>query len=417
MLIVGATALSVLISVEKSPAVFESPGISPLLGAGYQCDINSPKEVSVKNLVLSSLPSERPYKKGCEMAKIGSVAKHKRADQYFDGYIQIVEMNPINGGVEVFARAWNSTGKQYGFGKDGSVDIERFLIVNPPIMVPDGTTSSFTNETGQTFQRNNFKEDIREALLQSLFHTISVKKQKFLSANIMLDKRGHTTTTVYPDPDVEVSSVDGMARFLGDAVWATARGHAGSGAVDNSTNRTAPALESGSNSGNWDIIERLFTLYDTSSIADDATIDSCIHSLYIEAKTDNATFNQGLTPTVMVTASNTSLVAGDYGSSVNGAAIASALDLGSVTTAAYNNFTCNATGIANTSKTGITKFGAMLSGDQSNTEPTWAGSVRSDVTTSLAETAGTTQDPKLVIESTAVAVAPLINKPLIFFTQ
>ena len=137
LLIVGATALSVLISVEKSPAVFESPGISPLLGAGYQCDINSPKEVSVKNLVLSSLPSERPYKKGCEMAKIGSVAKHKRADQYFDGYIQIVEMVPINGGVEVFARAWDSTGKQYGFGKDGSVDLERFRIINPTIMVPD----------------------------------------------------------------------------------------------------------------------------------------------------------------------------------------------------------------------------------------------------------------------------------------
>ena len=50
--------------------------------------------------------------------------------------IEIVKTNLIEGGIEVFARAWRD-GNQIGFGADGSVDVERFKVFNPPILVLD----------------------------------------------------------------------------------------------------------------------------------------------------------------------------------------------------------------------------------------------------------------------------------------
>src|SRR3990167_3637881 len=56
--------------------------------------------------------------------------------------ISKVEAIEVGGshGIELFAKAWKN-GKQMGFGKDGSVEIERFRIFNPPILVddPNGT--------------------------------------------------------------------------------------------------------------------------------------------------------------------------------------------------------------------------------------------------------------------------------------
>ena len=421
LLIVGATALSVLISVEKSPAVFESPGISPLLGAGYQCDINSPKEVSVKNLVLSSLPSERPYKKGCEMAKIGSVAKHKRADQYFDGYIQIVEMVPINGGVEVFARAWDSTGKQYGFGKDGSVDLERFRIINPPIMVPDGTKTSFTNEFGQSHLRNNFKEDVQEAMLQSLGHTILVKQQKFFNSNIITGKRGDTTTTAYPDAGSPgTTSVDGYVGHNSGAniSWTTLVNAAGNVVDAVSTNSLCAFTQASADSGLYNQIRRCITLFDTSSIPDNEAADSGTYSGYVEAKDDVTDMNTTVVAFKTTTAANTTLAAGDYSSSKLGALVSdTATDITSLTTGAYNDWPLNAAGKTNVSVTGITKMGWTTAQDQADSAPTWQANSTTDATISMADTAGTTQDPKLVVESSVPVAAPVISKPLIFFTQ
>src|SRR3989344_2016473 len=49
---------------------------------------------------------------------------------------EIQSVQKIEGGIEILARAWKD-GKQLGFGKDGSVEIERFKIFNPPILVDD----------------------------------------------------------------------------------------------------------------------------------------------------------------------------------------------------------------------------------------------------------------------------------------
>jgi hypothetical protein len=115
--------------------------------------------------------------------------------------IEIVSMRTIEGGVEVFARAWTKEGGQIGFGPDGTVDIERFQIINPPVLVADPAGSivrTWTdNDTGRVKERR-LREDAREALLQSLEHTLSVKKEKFGSTNIVPGKVGNTTSTFYP---------------------------------------------------------------------------------------------------------------------------------------------------------------------------------------------------------------------------
>ena len=50
--------------------------------------------------------------------------------------IEIVDIKPIENGLELFARV-SQGGKQIGFGKDGTVDVERFRLINPPTIVPD----------------------------------------------------------------------------------------------------------------------------------------------------------------------------------------------------------------------------------------------------------------------------------------
>src|SRR3990167_5280120 len=133
--------------------------------------------------------NEKATLKGKELAKIGTVVKQNVKSSGADYDIEVVSMNPIDGGVEVFARVWNPGGTQIGFGKDGTVDIERFVVINPPILVPDpnGDITRISE-----FGNYNLREDPKEAILQVLSHTVLVKKQKFNDSKIILNKIGNT---------------------------------------------------------------------------------------------------------------------------------------------------------------------------------------------------------------------------------
>src|SRR3990167_2105288 len=83
---------------------------------------------------------DRANFKGQEIAKaVISVARTNVKFSGADYDIEIISIKNITDGVEVLARAWKD-GEQIGFGKDGSVDVERFNIINPPILIyqPDG---------------------------------------------------------------------------------------------------------------------------------------------------------------------------------------------------------------------------------------------------------------------------------------
>jgi hypothetical protein len=229
----------------------------------------------------------------------------------------------------------------------------------------------------------------------------------------------YLTLTAYPDPDVETTTVDGRTFWQGDAVWSTARTSAGTGASDTVAAAGSANIVTFTTSSNWDTIIRFIALFDTSSIGDSDTIDSATFSLFGSSVTDTG-FNQAARMVDSNPASNTAVGAGDYYRNslpIGGGALQSAtsIDLGVWSTSAYNDFTLDATGLASISKTGVSKFGMMLTNDQSGTEPTWASNVGASAGCKHADTAGTTNDPKLVVQYTAAAGAATPKRLLALF--
>lgn len=211
------------------------------------------------------------------------------------------------------------------------------------------------------------------------------------------------TTTVFPDPNPETTSFDGNAarRPASAESWATihdATDGTTDGTADDVIDSNTPSINE--NGTAWTRIQRLITLFDTSSIPDADTISATTYSLFCT----NAG-NNGHTMNVdMVTctpASNTAIALADY-STFTTTLQATSISVGSFGANAYTDFTLNATGLGNISKTGITKFGCRISADTNNVEPTKA-TTSTSINSQHADTAGTDNDPKLVVTHAGAA--------------
>ena len=140
------------------------------------------------------------------------------------------------------------------------------------------------------------------------------------------------------------------------------------------------------------ILSRGFVLFDTSSLTSGATISGAVMSLWAVYRTE-ANAGQAVIHIVASTPANTNnIVADDYDQTGSTSFASSA-----VTTAQYNNFTLNASGITNVSKTGISKFGIRLDGDLNSSTPTGANEV--DIRAADYTTPG--QEPYLVVTYTS----------------
>ena len=349
----------------------------------------------IEKLLQNKTAKERANIKGQEIAKGFLCGKY--TNQKYGVKIDIQSIKAIEGGVEILARAWKGT-RKIGFGKDGTIDLERFRIFNPPILVddPNGTIIRPYKDavTGEPRERK-LREDPKEAILQSLAHIISLVGKD--GANIVKGKVGNTTSTFYPDADPETTSVDGTQRRRGvDETWATIRGGAATAGEDAATD--IPTLAQGSTTTNqWAGLDRGFFLFDTSAIPDGDTIDSATISLYGKAGGGTA-----LTVTGNIysssPASNTAIVAGDFGL-VGTTQFSTGIAIGSWSITAYNNYALNASGLAAIDKTGVSKFSHCLQEDRANSAPSWVSGATGDLRTKAAEAvAGTTEDPKLVVE-------------------
>lgn len=208
-----------------------------------------------------------------------------------------------------------------------------------------------------------------------------------------------TTSTFYPDPNPESTSVDGGAsRNSVDEAFATIRAGAGNDSGDSGATTVAGGLKAAATSNQWVAIYRGFFLFDTSSIPDTDTISSATFSLYGNSGLTGNEF--GTAPELDVVsstpASNTAIVNADYsqvGSTVFGSATWANVDQ-----TAYFDITLDANGIANISKTGVSKFGTRQNWDTDNSPPTWSsGGPAAYGYVQCADTAGTGNDPKLVV--------------------
>lgn len=314
--------------------------------------------------------------------------------------IEIVNIEQIDGGVQVFAKAWKN-GNPVGFGADGSVEIERFRIFNPPLLVddPNGTiTRTITAPDGRILVRT-LREDPYEALKQVLKHNISLIGKE--GTNIFPGKVGNTTDTYYPDPNVEVTSVDGYIENYADpGTCTTMQAQAnGTTANDAGTNVIAQYSDNGTDCN----IQRGITLFDSSSIPDTDTVSSAVLSLRGLFIGNTNSYNTRIVTSAP--ASNTALAIGDY-STLGTTSLANEIAVGSFSTTGYNDYTL--TDLTKVSKTGVSKLGFRLTGDISAASPTGANYAQA----ASADTAGTTSDPKLVVVHAASA-APARPKMII----
>jgi hypothetical protein len=219
------------------------------------------------------------------------------------------------------------------------------------------------------------------------------------------------TLTVYP-ADGSVAPFDGyVQRDLGAGTpdsFANIRTGAGNGASTAPGADRCAALDGATTTDTYSRMNRAIFGFDTSSIGDSDTIDSATFSLSPAFKA-NALGSDDIHCCAATPASNSAIANSDYGNT-------GSTSFGSITYAnwtadgGYDDFTLNASGLAHISKTTYTFFATRLNWDVNNTTTglTWASGANTRFECIYADFAGTSRDPKLVVNYTA-GVAPTVN--------
>lgn len=347
----------------------------------------------IEDKIKGKSSAERATLKGVAIEELGPQERGVAAFSNAAYEIEITRIQAIEGGAEVYARVWRTDGSQIGFGVKGDVDVERFVIINPPILVSDpqgDEVRTIRNTfTGETFERR-FRVDPKAALLETLAHTVSLKKEKFGPNNITRGKVGNTTTTVFSD-----AGGDGFVRNQNATSWAASRSDAtGDSVFDTASSDISAVFNASANN----TIHRAFFPFDTSSITDTDVVSAATMSVYGDGAAGANVDSIDADIVGNTQASNTALTTADYDqldTTSQGTSIAF-----SSWAAGYNAFTLNATGIANVSKTGFSKYAVRGSRDTDNVAPTG----NNYISMYFSDNAGTTNDPKLVVEHAAPVV-------------
>lgn len=236
---------------------------------------------------------------------------------------------------------------------------------------------------------------------------------KMMHQSLLPPKVGLTTSTFYPDPSVETTTVDGQVnRDAQIETWATCWAAASGTSANDSADFQACCYVADGASPDYKWIYRVAQLYNTASIGDTDTIDSGTTSTYIGAQYDQGGGTASVEYTAVVSsnlASNTAIATTDFDYNDWGTTEYSD-QIFYVTNASFNAYvtwTLNASGLAAISKTGVTKFALRNGYDITNTAVVSPSGERycGHQTMRTADYADVTSDPKLVIVHTAGAVA------------
>lgn len=209
---------------------------------------------------------------------------------------------------------------------------------------------------------------------------------------------GFATLTAYPDPSIEVATTDGYTQASISGTWAELIAAAGGFADHTVTQHSFFTIAATNVPDQWTQADRSIFLFDTSALGGGAVISAAVLSVYGWIKTDTL----AAAPTADIytsnPASNTTLIGTDYSTLGSVSQTGAPIPYASFVTAAYNDFTFNATGISNVSKTGISKFGGRNANyDVAAVAPTWSSFGFTRDLVNFADFAGTTSDPKLVV--------------------
>jgi hypothetical protein len=216
--------------------------------------------------------------------------------------------------------------------------------------------------------RNSMSERMFEAFypVWSLMHTWDL----FADRKIPQLSFGFSTLTQHPYD--ATAGIEGVVQRTGVTEnWATIIAGAGNG-TDTSTYPYPLYIYSHTVSGQFIRLNRYIMTFDTSSIGDDDTISEAT----IGWKGDGYKVDGlGITPNINVygatPASNTALANSDYGQ-CGSTAFATAIAYADIASG-YNNFTLNASGLANISKTGYSRFSFRNANyDVAGSAPAWS---------------------------------------------
>lgn len=363
----------------------------------------------IEALLKDKTVKEKANLKSKELAKV-KLGKFSK-----DGFdIEIVgDVKTIKDGIEVFAKA-----KGLGFGKDGSVEIERFRFFNPPVLVDDpaGDIIKVSKDKQRTL-----KYDPEEAIRQILLQTIKIVGKK--GTEVIKGKIGNTTSTFFPDAGSGSTTVDGF-------ITSDRSGSSWNVVHDDTTGTEVNT--GGDNENNVNVfvdgtrfaIRRAYLYFDTSALGGSDTIDSATFSVYVNSAVGGDNDGDQFISVVQVQGNNivadNNLATSDFdlcGSAIDdpveGIATGTRKLLNSgFTTSAYNDFVLNATGEGWVAKdgeakpsgatNGITYLG-LREGHDILDNPIVDGS-NHRLAYNNADHTGTTQDPKLVIEHTAAVI-------------
>lgn len=349
---------------------------------------------------------ERANLKGQAIANAVSKGKVSRSEYE----IEIVDIEPIEGGVQVFARAWKN-GKQIGFGKDGTVDIERFRVFNPPVLVPDpqgDIVRELIDGITKVKQTQKLREDPQEALIQVIEHNLSVMKNIHSDEAIVEGKRGNTTSTFYPNAGTATAPVDGNINREGvDETFSTIRGATGNVVNMTDTESSLGFFRASATTDQFQRLDKWLFGFDID-IGTDA-VDSAVLSFFGTATDSGLGGGMVVEVTTATPANNdttTTFVNGDYEVANYGSTkLATGIAQSSWNTTAYNDFTLNASGEAYVAN-GIKYFGMRSNWDVDNSfTGTWVSNEFTRARARMADQTGTTNDPKLVVEHSVAAAA------------
>jgi hypothetical protein len=216
------------------------------------------------------------------------------------------------------------------------------------------------------------------------------------------------TSTFYPDPDTETTSVDGEVTAVGssltslDDAMLNARDETFGIAQDSATTIDTYSNVFDDGLGSYSAnIARSFFLFDTSALTAGAVISSATFSTYVYAVDNNDDDGNDYIGLYTATpASNTTLASGDYDAVGSTLQSDATTDISGITVGAFP-ITLNATGRGNISKTGVTKF-ALREGHDLLGGGLCDGCF-SGIYVNAAESSGTSEDPKLEVTYTLPA--------------
>ncbi|KKL22469.1 hypothetical protein LCGC14_2435120, partial [marine sediment metagenome] len=210
--------------------------------------------------------------------------------------------------------------------------------------------------------------------------------------------------TFYPDAHIESTSVDGHAYYFKSTTpltWADLLTATANKSSDDGTNISI-IIGASSTTNRWYWLQRIILLFDTSGLPDGCDITSAVLSVYGQDKDDIPGWEPNMNVYRSFPNSNIAIQNADFNRLDDVPYSNTPVTYDGFSTAGYNNFILNTAGLANISKTGITKLGLRNTNyDVAGVAPTWISGNGSKLGIWTAEKGGDFR-PKLVVTYTTV---------------